>query len=218
MPLSIKEYLEKGVASSKEIQDATNLSQSAVARQLRAMGDGVVKFQDGRIPKYAMTRNAFGGDDKLLLITINEHGDTQLTTIIRPLVHGGFFVTPVSGMSKTLLGEKGNGVYDDLPFFLSDLAPQGFLGRQIAAEISSHSDDFPSDPRRWNSSHIGCYLISNGDDLPGNLKFGQQAHLRIRRKPEVNTERDYPALADAVMNGAVPGSSAGGEQPKFTSL
>jgi hypothetical protein len=34
----------------------------------------------------------------------------------------------------------------------------------------------------------------------------------------VTTEEDYPALADSVMSGEIPSSSAGGEQPKFTTF
>ena len=218
MPLSIMEYLERGPATSKEIQVATGLSQSAVARQLRGMGNNIIRFQNGRSPRYAATRNAFGGDDKLPLSIVDAHGNTVLAAYIRPLVPGGFFVEAADGMPPLLLGESNNGLYDDLPFFLFDLSPQGFLGRQIAEEMASQSDDFPTDPRRWNTNHIGRYLVSNGDDLPGNFKFGEQALLRVRRKPVITSDKDYPALADSVMSGVIPGSSAGGEQPKFTAF
>ena len=218
MPLSIKEYLERGAATSKEIQTHTGLGQTAVSRQLRDMGDSVIKFQGGRTPKYALTRNAFGGNDKLPLSMVDAHGNTVLAAYIRPLAHGGFFVEQATGMPPLLLGANKNGIYDDLPYFLYDLSPQGFLGRQIAGEMASQNNDFPTDPRNWNTNHIGRYLISNGDDLPGNFKFGEQALLRVRRKPTVVKEEDYPALADSVMNGIIPGSSAGGEQPKFTAF
>lgn len=218
MPLSISEYLARGPATSKEIQVATNLSQAAVSRQLRGLGTSIIKLQSGRTPIYAMTRNAFGGDDKLPLVMVDAHGNTVLVADIRPLAHGGFFVEPATGMPQVLLGESGNGLYGDLPYFLYDLCPHGFLGRQIAREIAAQSPDFPEDPRHWNSSHIGKYLVSNGDDLPGNFKFGPQALYRIRQKPVPYTEEDYPKLADSVMNGVLPGSSAGGEQPKFTAF
>jgi hypothetical protein len=84
--------------------------------------------------------------------------------------------------------------------------------------LASQTGDFPSDQRHWNTNHIGRYLISNGDDLPGNFKFDEQALSRVRRKPVVTTEKDYPALADSVMSGTIPVSSAGGEQPKFTTF
>ena len=218
MPLSIREYLERGPVTSKEIQAAIGLSQAAVSRQLRGMGDSIIRLPGGRSPRYAVTRNAFGGDDKLSLYMVDAHGNNVAVALVRPLAHGGFFVEPLTGIPSVLLGESGNGLYDDLPYFLSDLGPQGFLGRQIATELSSQSDDFPSDPRYWSSDHIGRYLVSNGDDLSGNFKFGQQALLRVRRRPVITSTEDYPALADSVMSGVIPGSSAGGEQPKFTAF
>ena len=218
MALTISEYLMRGSATSKEIQAETGLSQTAVSRQLRGMRDTVVKLSNRRPPRYAMTRNAFGGGNKLPLVMVDAHGNTLLVAYIRPLATNGFFVEPATGMPSVLLGESRSGWYQDLPYFLNDLCPQGFLGRQIAEDLASQSGDFPSDPRNWNTNHIGRYLISNGDDLPGNFKFGEQALSRVRRKPVVATEADYPALADSVMSGAIPGSSAGGEQPKFTAF
>lgn len=218
MPLSIREYLSRGPATSKEIQAATDLSQAAVSRQLRSMDDSVVRLPSGRSPRYAMTRNAFGGDDRLPLFMVDAHGNNTSVALIRPLAQGGFFVESMTGMPAVLLGEEKNGVFDGLPYFLDDLKPQGFLGRQLAAALASQSDDFPADQGNWNADHVGRYLISSGDDLPGNFKFGQQAHLRVRRKPAVSTANDYPALADGVMSGDVPGSSVGGEQPKFTTF
>jgi len=218
MALTISEYLMRGSASSKEIQAETGLNQTAVSRQLRAMGDAVITLPNMRPPKYAMTRNAFGGGNRLPLVMVDAHGNTVVVAYIRPLAPSGFFVEPATGMPQVLLGESGIGWYQDLPYFLMDLCPQGFLGRQIAGDLASQSSDFPPDPRHWNANHIGRYLISNGDDLPGNLKFGEQALSRVRRKPVVTTEKDYPALADSVMSGVIPGSSAGGEQPKFTTF
>lgn len=218
MPLTISEYLMRGAATSKEIQAETGLSQTAVSRQLRSMGESIVTLPSTRPPKYALTRNAFGGNNRLPLAMVDAHGNTVLVAYIRPLMPNGFFVDPATGMPQVLLGEGKNGLFQDLPYFLNDLCPQGFLGRQIAEELANQSSDFPSDPRHWNTNHIGRYLISNGDDLPGNFKFGEQALSRVRRKPAVTTENDYPELADSVMSGIIPGSSAGGEQPKFTTF
>jgi len=218
MALSIRDYLKQGPATSKEIQAATGLSQTLVSRQIRDMGDSIIKLPRGRSPRYVMTKNAFGGDGKLPLYMVDAHGNNTSVALLRPLAHGGFYMQALTGMPDVLLGESKNGLYDDLPYFLDDLRPQGFLGRQIAAELTVQSDDYPADLGRWNSEHIGRYLVSNGDDLPGNFKFGQQAHLRVRRKPIISTANDYPNLAREVMSGTIPGSSAGGEQPKFTTF
>ncbi|NQT93464.1 MAG: type II toxin-antitoxin system HipA family toxin YjjJ [Lentisphaerae bacterium] len=218
MPISIREYLNRGPATSREIQHATGLSQGAVSRRLRRMNANIIRLGGGRSPRYAATRNAFGGDDRLPLYMVDAHGNNAAVAYIRPLAPGGFFVEPLTGMPTVLAGARQDCLYDDLPYFLYDLAPQGFIGRQIAEEMATRSDDFPNDPRNWTMDHIGRYLVSNGDDLPGNFKFGEQAHLRVRRRPAAVTPDEYPELAESIMSGIIPGSSAGGEQPKFTAF
>lgn len=216
MPMTITERLRQGPATSRELQAATGLNQSAVSRQTRALGSKIIKLREGRTLRYCLTTNAFGSDDNLPLYMIDPHGNNVIVAYIRPLAHGGFYVEPRTGIPAVLLGANGDGLFDDLPYFLDDLRPQGYLGRQIAMQMSQLSPDFPTDPRQWNVHHVGSYLVSNGDDLPGNFKFGQHAHLRVRHRPQVVTPDDYPDLANEVLRGTIPGSSAGGEQPKFT--
>jgi hypothetical protein len=218
MALSLAEFLEQGPATSKELQAATGLSQAGVSRQLRRMEHRVVTIRRGRTPKYIMTRNALGSGDRLPLAVVDAQGHACLVAHIRPLVTGGFFVEPHAGMSALLLGDKGDGLYDDLPYFLQDMGPQGFIGRQVAKEMHARFPEFPSDPKWWTSDHIGRFLISNGDDLPGNFKFGEQALLRVRLSPVAVDDAEYPRMAEKVMRGEIPGSSAGGEQPKFTAF
>jgi hypothetical protein len=215
MPLSIQEYLKRGPSTSKEIQAETGLSQTAVSRQLRERKDRIIKLRRGRSIAYVMTRSAFGVNDKLPLSIVHPNGNSILIALIRPLIHGGFFVEPATEIPSLLLGERSNGLYEDLPYFLYDLRPQGFLGWRIAKEMAAQSPEFSPDPRWWNTNQIGRYLISNGDDLPGNLKFGEQALLRLKQKPIPVSDDEYPVLADNVMSGVIPASSAGGEQPKF---
>jgi hypothetical protein len=218
MALSISDYLSRGAATSKEIQAATGFNQTAVSRQLKGMGDRIVTLPNGRSPKYALTCNAFGVGDKIPLYRVDAYGNRVPIAIIRPLVHGCFFVEALTDMPAVLYGEGKNGLYEGLPYFLDDLRPQGFLGRQIAKAMSIQSGDFPTDPRNWHVNHVGRYLITNGDDLPGCFQLGEQACLRLRRAPERINTADYPTLANEVMKGVIPGSSAGGEQPKFTAF
>jgi hypothetical protein len=213
--MTIEQYLNRGPATSTQIQAATGMSQAGVSRRIRAMGNRIIRVQIGRSPHYMMTRDAFGGGDCIPLWCVDPQGNNTAIGNLRPLVHGGFFLQPLPGLPPVLLGDAGNGLFPSLPYFLYDLAPQGFIGRQVAATMAEQAN-FPGDPKLWTVDHIGQFLVSNGDDLPGNLKLGSQAHLRIRRKPVPYAPDDYPTLADNAMEGEVPGSSAGGEQPKFT--
>jgi hypothetical protein len=109
------------------------------------------------------------------------------------------------------------------PFFLGDVRPQGFLGR-LTAKDAAVSLGVPEDPRSWSDDHILLYLQARGIDLPGDLVVGDQvlrgalAQIVTPAAGALTLESDralrYPEYASGVLRMA-PGSSAGGEQPKF---
>jgi hypothetical protein len=94
------------------------------------------------------------------------------------------------------------------------------MGRTFAA---AHPElRLAPDPRRWSDDDALKAMALFGDDLPGNLIVGEQAferyHSLAQRASRVDDWQDYPALAEAAMQGSLPGSSAGGEQPKFCTI
>jgi hypothetical protein len=116
-----------------------------------------------------------------------------------------------------------DGIFSGLPFFLQDMRPQGYLGRAIARDAAPRLGG-PQDIRRWNDDDILSYFLADGSDLPGDLVVGDRAFEQALRSTETvqNTaiaEADrslsYPERASAAQRGALVGSSAGGEQPKF---
>ena len=215
--IKMKDYLETHIATNREIQTTCGLSERQVLRELTKLGDRVVKIASGRRPKYALTKNAFAAGDRLNIWEVDAQGKHSCIAVLRPLSVGGFFVEKLVGGSSLLLGEAGNGLYDDLPFFLRDMAPQGFLGRKIARELNQRDSDFPGNPEYWSNEHIGQYLLSNNDYAMGDLKLGNSANLRLKSSFSLSTPQAYPALAEQVLSEDSPMSSAGGEQPKFVS-
>jgi hypothetical protein len=105
-------------------------------------------------------------------------------------------------------------VSDGLPIALADARPSGFLGRAFAA---IHADlRLPARLADWSDRHILIALSRRGDDLPGNLILGDESFARWQALDSGAKSRDdYPALAEATIAGHPPGSSAGGERPKF---
>ncbi len=59
--------------------------------------------------------------------------------------------------------------------FFTIYGPRVFLGRQISHKMATRLEEFPPDLRQWTNTHIGKYLIPNGDDLPGNFILGEQS-------------------------------------------
>jgi hypothetical protein len=79
----------------------------------------------------------------------------------------------------------------------------------------------PDDPARWNDDDTLVFLQAGGHDLPGNLVIGDNPLRRelARQLAPGDAVSDrashYPRLAAQALQGGMPGSSAGGEQPKF---
>ena len=110
-------------------------------------------------------------------------------------------------------------LYEGLPPYMLFAAPSGFLGRQLAHE-AARDQPFPTSLKDWNDDHRVAYLFTQGLNLPGNLIFGgaplerELAFLAAHPSPAEDKIEDYVGMATA-LRGAVYGSSAGGEQPKF---
>ncbi len=215
MPLSITEYLSRGPASSKEIQAETGISQATVSRQLTAMGDQIIAIHQGRSVRYALAVNAFESGNRLPILQIDEQGEAQPIASLRPLAHGGYFVDALENCPAMLLGKSANGFYPQFPYFLQDMAPQGFIGRQHSAQISARLPEFPVDPEQWQQQHIGCYLLSNGEWSKGNLRLGQHSLHHPRLQPLSYKREDYPALAEQCSHANLSPLLIDGDQPKF---
>jgi hypothetical protein len=101
-----------------------------------------------------------------------------------------------------------------LPTDIADARPSGFLGRHFAA---THADlRLPARLADWSDHHILTAMSRRGEDLPGNLIVGDESFARWQALETVDSTRnDYPELAVRTMAGHPPGSSAGGERPKF---
>lgn len=110
-------------------------------------------------------------------------------------------------------GEVSNG----LPIALADARPSGFLGRHFAAV---HADlRLPARLSDWSDHHILTAMSRRGEDLPGDLIIGDESFARWQAiQISGCTPSDYPELAVATIAGHPPGSSAGGERPKFGAL
>ena len=213
---TVADALVERPLTSRELQAALGRSQAWTSTALGALGQRIVRLRSGRRVRYALARDAFGGDDRIPVHTVDECGHAHPLQDVRPLVHGEFAIEGVSGApARPWLGDSGNRLHRDLPWFLYDARPQGFVGRAIAALLHRRDARFPTDPRRWSCEHVGRYLVANGHDLPGNLRIGHAATLRVDHAVRRYTTNDYPGLAEAALANEVPGSSAAGEQPKF---
>ena len=201
---------QHGVATSAELAAELGVSQPTVSRTLAPLlqSGQVRKVGAARSQRYLLPRRVRDVGDEVLLMRVDTHGRPGPFGRMVPLHGGAFWVDEEDGVSE---------LHDSLPWFLSDMRPQGFMGRNFA---HTHPElELPSDPRYWSDDDVLRALALGGDDLPGNLLVGSASLERFYQLPgqlaRAQSADDYPQMAQQALQGTLPGSSAGGEQPKF---
>lgn len=203
---------------SAQLQQQLQVSQPTASRALAALVQSgeVVKLGQGRNQHYALPRRVFGVGQAIPVTSVDAAGRVQACGTLHALQGDGYWVD-----GEELRAMLGGGQYfDGLPWLIQDMRPQGFLGRSFAKQYTGQA--LGSDPRQWSNDDVLRAISQFGDDLPGNLIVGEAALQRYLQRTgqglPVAAPSDYSTLAQDAMEGAVPGSSAGGEQPKFCCL
>jgi hypothetical protein len=215
----ILQRLQSGTASSPELEQLLGLSQSAVARQLRLLLEEgrIIRIGSRRGTRYALLNAIEGIGSRWPLRRIDERGSIHETGNLSALA-ADEWAFEASDRSFAW-----RGITHGLPYFLQDQRPGGFLGRAVPQRYPELN--LPQRVIDWSDIHYLRYLTQRGADTVGDLILGDTALneylASLRQRTPVRAEQRanlYPQLADQVMIGGLPGSSAHGEHPKFATL
>jgi HipA-like C-terminal domain len=206
MASDVKGELDRGVLPAGDLRDRLGVSAPTLMRMVREAGPEILRMGRGRATQYGWRQiwpNLDGS--RFPLFRITESGAA---------VSVGELITLAA--HQTAWMPEGT-VVGGLPVELADARPSGFLGRHFAA---THADlRLPPRLSDWSDHHILLAMSRRGEDLPGNLIVGEESFARWQMLEPVSRSRDdYPDLAAATIAGHPPGSSAGGERPKFGAL
>ena len=191
-------------AKAREVRAGLSISAPTLSRLIRAAGSDVCRLGDGRSSAYMRTRQVEGLPRVLPVSRVDEHGRVVADGTLTTLWKGAHLRVPAHGREHFFVG---------LPPFLFDMAPQGYLGRSIASGLTELG--LPSRIADWNDDHRLVATARRGFDFPGNYLVGNEALQRfLDWNPPEATRAHFVALGTASAS-ALPGSSAGGEQPKF---
>ncbi len=198
-----------GPLSGPALAAALGVSPATVSRHLANMQPTVLRVGQARATKYAARR---GIPPLPGVVPVYELGVSATCKLgdLQAVQPRGFHFSGSAAL---------DGFYPDLPWFLNDARPNGFLGR-LAPRQHPHAQ-LPTNILFWSGDHVLRYLHDFGVDIIGNLVVGDPAFSACLAAALVNPviaserERSYPELAAAAAAMGVPGSSAGGEQPKF---
>lgn len=203
----------QSAVTGADVQARLGVSQPTVSRTLAPLlrSADVLKVGAARSQRYVAPRHVERLGTEVPVIKVGENGNAAPFGRIVPLQGGRCWMDEQEGASA---------LHDGLPWFLSDMRPQGFIGRAFA---HGHPElGLPANPEHWIDDDVLQALALCGEDLPGNLVVGAESFNRFQslaaRPAAQVTADDYPAMADSAMQGTLPGSSAGGEQPKFCTV
>lgn len=195
--------LSRGVLHAADLRQRLDISPATLMRAIREAGTDVIPIGRGRATRYGLRQTWPTLDNsRFPVFRILETGTAQS--------EGELFTLAAR---QTVWMPSGI-VSDGLPVALADARPSGFLGRHFAA---IHADlRLPARLMDWSDHHILLAMSRRGEDLPGHLIVGDESFARWQALDiPARTRGGYPDLAAATIAGHPPGSSAGGERPKF---
>jgi hypothetical protein len=202
--------LAGGPGSAIQLAEYLNVSQPTISRVLKELGDEVVRIGAARSIQYALRDRTRGLPD-LSIYRVDTEGKVRKLGVLIPVRPEGFVMQQEDGIT---LHSEG------LPWWLLDMRPQGYLGR-IYAERHGAELGLPERLNHWTDTHTLRALMVHGQDVVGNLLLGDMTRDRFLALPSpmpigMSEKFDtYAQLATEAAHGDIPGSSAGGEQPKF---
>lgn len=207
----IREWLRRGPQPAKTLMAALQVSQPTVSRALKALGDEVVPIGAARSIQYAL-RDPSRAVLQASVYRVSPEGGLQPVGTLIPVCPEGFVMAQADGHPLHS---------DGLPWWLYDMRPQGYLGRAFNQRHGSRLG-LPERLSDWSDTHALRALLLQGDDLPGNLLLGAAAREQFVHAPDpvpiaaADRPQAYAEWAAAAARGDLQGSSAAGEQPKFT--
>lgn len=207
-----------------QIVQALQVTRPVLSRLVREAGPQVLRVGQGRSTRYVARATSDAGSEWPLWRMRADASVEELGTL--HLLRGEQFQYLPIGEQPNLMRAVGDaqGHFPGLPWFLDDLRPQGFLGRNLAHRRGGELR-VPTDLNRWQLGDAMLAISRTGGTGIGDLLLGPQAlslALAEREHPADAVLADarphaYSAWADDALEGEEVGSSPGGEQPKFTS-
>lgn len=214
METTLANALLTGPRTGNELQQELGISQPTLSRLLRGARAEVAPLGRGRSTRYALYRRIRELPPELPVYRVSRTGEIQRIATLLTVAPGRYWFEDQEQ-------PRASREFQSLPWFLTDMRPQGYLGRLFPLRYEDLS--LPDRLVDWNEDHALYALARRGEDMAGNLIVGEESLARWTALAagaalidELDRRASYARLAQEAVAGRAAGSSAAGEQPKFT--
>lgn len=227
-----------GPTSAREICARLDISQATFSRLWR-QSKRILKIGEGPSSRYACLRDIGEKGNQWVLFEalntdIGEPKGVGVLCAIWPEQMVFQPTKPAKNLDESahkrppmwMVDSTESGVFPGIPWFLDELVPQGFLGRNFI-QLRGKALGLSSNPTDWSFEQRLLAMLEYGTDVPGAYLLGKEAYLLAYESSfDADDEAvmvedrvaSYEARAQKSLRGEAAGSSAGGEQPKFIAV
>lgn len=188
---------------------------STITRAVKAFGSEVITIGRGQHTRYARPLYAYSERAQWPLFWVSATGEVSefaLASLVKPgAIH-------VYGAGLNVRSSV------DLTWALTPLNLRGFFGRAQRQQLGAVATNWDAKTEQWSVAQRVFAAQSATLDYAGAVVFGEDALRVWQQASSVSVVSDdittlaahYDTLADSANDGRVAGSSADGEQPKFS--
>lgn len=197
--------------TAAQLSASTQASQPSISRALNRLGARICRMGAARNTRYAWVQEVMGLPGRAQLLWLGGAAHRARFGELCFLAGNQIYVRG-DGVETLMQGH--------LPWYLTSLQPQGFLGRELART----RPDLPSDPQQWSLPQVLYAALSGLHDPPGAIRLAEEglgggfssSGGWIAPLDVLERAQHYDTLATQIGHSLPARSSAGGEQPKFT--
>ena len=202
----ILQLLQRQPMTARQLINSLQISQPTLSRRIQQLGEQVLQLGQARNAKYYAVRKT-GNKMNWPLYQVSAAGEPALVGHLISLYPNYYCFQDAAGDFV---------LYNDLPWFIQDIKPRGFIGRALAKQWWQRAGLCSPDPKDWHAEDVLNALTLIPHDSVGDLLIGEQSYISwLSQEPTKISLQDLPQQAAQAEQGETTGSSAAGEQPKF---